>query len=173
MKTPQGSRICRAFGALAAAALVAACSGGPQSLLNASGPLASSASVRAKGADTVSTVVGIKNDWTNTILGAGSATCWSISPSLPSVGAGDLSDPITLSYTPSCPATSTLKIVYGPETNPASDCTFNVTSNGTTFTYTVTQGADTACTVAPSASSRYDEILTYAQLTPGLKKKPA
>jgi hypothetical protein len=136
-------------------------------------PTASSSSSAHRGGPltTVATIVGIKNDWISTISGSGSATCWSISPSLPSVGPfGDLSGPVTLSYTPLCPTPSTLPITYGPGASAAAECTFTVSYNGTAFQYIVTQGTSTACSVAPSPISGYDEILTYAQKGPAGKR---
>lgn len=155
---------------LAAVSMLAACSGAGQMPANA--PTSSSSGAHHGGPlTTISTIVGIRNDWIATIHGSGSATCWTISPSLPSVGPfGDLSGPITLSYTPLCPGLSTLPITYGPGgSSTAAECTFNVSSNGTSFFYTVAQGSGTACSVAPSPTTGYDEILTYAQRGPASK----
>jgi hypothetical protein len=63
--------------ALAALAVVAGCSGAAQAPVNPTA--SSSSSVRHVGPlTTVTTVVGIKNDWVMTIIGSGSAMCWSI-----------------------------------------------------------------------------------------------
>jgi hypothetical protein len=169
---PLDHRSCLAIiAALAAVAAVAGCSGGAQAPVNPTA--SSSSSVRHVGPPTtVTRVVGIKNDWVMMIIGSGSAMCWSISPSLPSVGAGDLSDPVTLSYTPLCPSPSTLPITYGPGPSSTADCIFHVGYNGTAFTYSVTQGVDTACTATPSSFTRYDEILTYNLIPPGVKQGP-
>jgi hypothetical protein len=156
---------------LAACAILAGCSAGAQSPVNPT--VSSSSNVHHIGPlTTVSTIVGIKNDWISTISGSGSAMCWSISPGLPSVGPfGDLSGPVTLSYTPLCPTPSTLAITYGPGgSSTGAECTFNVSYNGTTFLYSVTQGSSTACSVGPSPTTRYDEILTYAQKGPAGKR---
>lgn len=156
--------------ALFAGALFAGCSGGAQGF---GAPGSSSPTAHGQPQTSYSTIVGIKNDWIATIYGSGSAMCWSISPGLPSVGGfGQLSDPVTLTYTPLCPsAASTLAIQYGPVgTSTSADCTFNVTFNGTIFTYTVDQSPGTKCSVAPSADARYNEILTYAQIGPNAKR---
>lgn len=152
---------------LAAFAILAGCNGGAQTPINPTASLSSSVH-RIGPLTTVSTIVGIRNDWIATIHGSGSATCWSISPGLPSVGPfGDLSGPVTLSYTPLCPTPSTLAITYGPGgSSTGAECSFNVSYNGTTFLYSVTQGSSTACSVAPSPTTGYDEILTYAQKGP-------
>ncbi|MGA8576056.1 MAG: hypothetical protein WB609_10325 [Candidatus Cybelea sp.] len=159
-----------AIATVATLAILAGCSGGAQAPVNPAA--ASSSNVHRIGPlTTVSTIVGIKNDWIATIHGSGSATCWSISPGLPSVGPfGDLSGPITLSYTPLCPSVSTLPITYGPGGSAGAECTFNVNYDGTNFLYSVTQGSSTACTVAPSPTTGYDEILTYAQKGPDGKR---
>jgi hypothetical protein len=161
---------CIAVAAVAACTILAGCSSGPQATLN---PTSTWSAHRVEPLTTVSTIVGIKNDWIATIHGSGSAPCWTISPGLPSVGPfGELSGPITLSYTPLCPSLSTLPIMYGPAgtTTSGADCTFNVSYDGTHFIYSVTQGSGTACSVGPSASTHYDEILTYAQRGPDSKR---
>lgn len=157
---------------LTAFAILAACSGGAQTPINPTASSSSSAH-RIGPLTTVSTTVGIKNNWIATISGSGSAMCWSISPGLPSVaGFGHLSGPVTLSYTPLCPTPSTLAITYGPPGtgSTGADCTFGISYNGTAFMYTVAQGTSTACSVAPSPISGYDEILTYAQKGPAGKR---
>lgn len=157
--------------ALAAFAILAACSGGAQTPINPTISSSSSAN-RIGPLTTVSTTVGIKNNWIATISGSGSAMCWNISPGLPSVaGFGHLSGPVTLSYTPLCPTPSTLAIVYGPPgtSSTGADCTFGVSYNGTAFQYTVAQGTSTMCSVSPSPISGYDEILSYAQKGPAGK----
>lgn len=168
---PLPHRSAFAVATLATLAIVAGCSGSSQTALNPTAP-SSSSMQRIGPSTTVSTVVGIKNDWIATISGSGSAPCWSISPGLPTVGPfGDLSGPVTLSYTPLCPTPGTLGITYGPPSgSSASQCTFTISYNGANFLYTVTQGGSTACSVAPSASTRYDEILTYAQKGPDSKR---
>lgn len=150
--------------------LLAGCGAGTAGL-GAPGSSTSNAS-HVQPQTTVSTIVGIKNDWISTISGSGSAPCWSISPGLPNVGGfGQLSGPITLSYTPLCPSPGGLQITYGPEgTSTSADCTFNVSYNGTLFLYSVNQGSGTKCSVAPSADTKYDEILTYAQIGPDAKR---
>jgi len=160
-----------AIAPLAAFAILAGCSGGAQSPINPTASSPSSAH-RIGPLTTVSTIVGIKNDWISTISGSGSAMCWSISPGLPSVGPfGDLSGPVTLSYTPLCPTPSTLAITYGPGgSSTGAECTFTVSYNGTTFQYNVSQGSSTACSVAPSPTTAYNEILTYAQRGPAGKR---
>jgi hypothetical protein len=160
----------RVIALLAVAAILTGCSAAAQMPANPATSSSSSAH-RVGPLTTVSTIVGIRNDWIATIHGSGSATCWTISPGLPSVGPfGDLSGPITLSYTPLCPGLSTLPITYGPGSSTAAECTFNVSSNGTSFSYSVAQGSSTACTVAPSPTTGYDEVLTYAQRGPDSKR---
>lgn len=151
--------------------ILGGCTGGAQIPVNPAAA-ASSNVHRAGPLTTVSTIVGIKNDWIATIHGSGSAMCWTITPGLPSVGPfGTLSGPITLSYTPLCPGVSTLPIAYGPGgTSTNANCTFNVSYDGTNFVYSVAQGSSTACTVGPSATTAYDEILTYAQKGPNAKR---
>jgi hypothetical protein len=160
-----------AIGASGTLAILAGCSSAAQAPINS---IASSSSNRHWGGPltTVSTIVGIKNDWISTIYGSGSASCWNISPGLPSPAPfGHLSGPITLSYTPLCPTISTLPITYGPGgTSSAADCTFNVSYDGTNFVYGVTQGSSTACSAALSATTGYDEILTYAQKGPDARR---
>jgi hypothetical protein len=156
---------------IAALAILGGCAGGAQTPVNPA--VAASSNVhRAGPLTTVSTIVGIKNDWIATIHGSGSATCWTISPGLPSVGPfGTLSSPITLSYTPLCPGVSTLPVTYGPGgTSTSANCTFNISYNGTNFLYGVAQGSSTVCTVGPSATTAYAEILTYAQKGPNAKR---
>jgi hypothetical protein len=151
--------------------ILAGCSGSAQAPVNpATAPFSSAHRIGLL--TTVSTMIGIRNDWIATIHGSGSAPCWTISPGLPSVGAfGKLSGPITLSYTPLCPGRSTLSITYGPGgSGTSANCTFNVSSDGTNFFYAVTQGSGTACTVGPSVTAGYDEILTYAQQGPDAKR---
>lgn len=164
------SRSAHLYLALLAIGLFAGCSGGAQGF-GAPGSSASTAS-HFRPQTTVSTIVGIKNDWIATISGTGSAQCWSISPGLPSVGGfGQLSGPVRLTYTSPCTSTAFLPITYGPGgSSTGANCTFNVGYNGTNFVYNVTQGSVTACSVAPSASSRYDEILTYAQIGPNANR---
>ncbi len=172
MKTHGQTNMRIASLSIGAVILFAGCSGATQNL---SGSPVGASSYQVQPLTTYSTTVGIKNAWIATIYGSGSATCWSISPGLPSVaGFNTLSAPITLSYTPTCPGPSILPITYGPgpvvtSNNPA-NCTFNVSYNGTRFVYTVTQGSSTACTAGPSPLSGYDEILTYAQIGPNEKR---
>jgi hypothetical protein len=159
-----------AIATLATLVALAGCGGGTQPPLS---PSTTSSIMRHVGPlTTVSTIVGIKNDWIATIQGSGSATCWSISPGLPSVGPfGDLSGPITLSYTPLCPSLAALPITYGPSgSSTTADCTFTISYDGTRFVYNVIQGSSTACSVAPSPVTGYDEILTYAQKGPNEKR---
>lgn len=168
MKPPIRLRLATAT--LTTLAILAGCSGAQTPVTPSE---SSSSSVHHVGPlTTVSTIVGIKNNWIATIHGSGSATCWSISPGLPSVGPfGDLSGPITLSYTPLCPSVSTLPITYGPGgSSTGAECTFNVSYDGTNFHYGVAQGSSTACTVAPSPTTGYNEILTYAQKGPAGKR---
>jgi|HubBroStandDraft_2_1064218.scaffolds.fasta_scaffold218657_1 hypothetical protein len=156
--------------ASAGIAIIAGCSS------TAAGPTTSGSSIpnvsRVQPATSVSTVIGIKNDWISTISGTGSAQCWNISPGLPNVGGfGQLSGKITLTYTPLCPSPGGLQITYGPEgTSTSADCTFNVNYNGSAFTYSVIQGSGTNCSVGPSPTTGYDEILTYAQIGPDVKR---
>lgn len=161
---------CQLAVALFSAGLLASCGGGAAGI--ATPGSSTSGASRVHPQTTVSTIVGIKNDWISTISGNGSAPCWSISPGLPNVGGfGQLSGPITLSYTPLCPSPGGLQITYGPEgTSTSADCTFNVSYDGTSFVYSVNQGSGTKCSVGPSADTKYDEILTYAQIGPDNKR---
>jgi hypothetical protein len=136
--TPRGAkvtmkvtRLCTAqmgISALASAAIFADCNSGTQSSLSRLGT-AQNGSHRVEPLATVSNVVQIDNEWTQTVLGSGSATCWSISPTpLPAVGPSassppvtlsyDTTCPVTLSYDTTCPVTATLPITYGPGTTP-------------------------------------------------------
>lgn len=155
--------------ALFAGSAMTGCNGSTPSALTPAISSAPNASHHGGPLTTVSTIVGIKNDWIATVVGSGSAPCWGISPSLPAVKPGDLSAPVTLSYTPLCPTPGTLLITYGPGPASTNSCTFNVSYNGTRFNYTVTQGTDTTCTATPSADTHYDEILTYDQILPSAK----
>lgn len=160
-----------AIAALSASAMLAACNGGVSSSFS---PLSSISNARHHVGPlaTVSTFVGIKNDWIQTIVGSGSAPCWTISPKLPSVAPGDLSAPVTLSYNTLCVTPANLPITYGPGPAATSNCTFTVAYNGTSFTYSVTQGTNTACTATPSPNTHYDEFLTYAQVPSGTTHNP-
>jgi hypothetical protein len=148
------------------AGLVAGCSAGAQNVGAPSPPGSTASHVQPQ--TSVSTIVGIKNNWIATISGSGSAQCWSISPGLPNVGGfGQLSGPVTLTYTPLCPSPGGLQIIYGPEgTSTIADCSFNINYTGSVFTYSVLQGSGTKCSVGPSPTTGYDEILTYAQIGP-------
>lgn len=154
--------------ALVFATTFAGCSGAP----SAFGPTGSAASTshRTGPLATVAATVGIRNASIKKISGSGSAICWNISPSLPTVDPGDLSGPVILSYNTLCPTLSMLHITYGPGSSVASNCTFNVGYNGMSFTYSATQGTSTACSVAVSPITGYNEILTYDQATPGARK---
>ena len=156
--------------AFSSIAIIVGCSGGQQGS-GSSGSLMPTAS-RVQPQTSVSTVIGIKNDWISTISGSGSAQCWNISPGLPNVGGfGQLSGKITLTYTPLCPSPGALQITYGPEgTGATADCAFNINYTGSIFTYSVNQGSGTKCSVGPSPTTGYDEILTYAQIGPSEKR---
>jgi hypothetical protein len=153
--------------ALSASAMLAACSGGAPAPFSPAGSASTGASHHGQPLATVSTIVGIKNDWLQTIVGSGSVPCWTISPKLPSVAPGNLSAPITLSYNTLCASPANLAITYGPGPPTTSSCTFTVAYNGTSFSFSVTQGSNTACTAQPSPNTHYDEFLTYAQGPPG------
>jgi hypothetical protein len=156
--------------AVAAVGIIAGCSGAAQGPggTGSSVPIAS----HVQPQTSVSTVIGIRNDWIATISGSGSAQCWNISPGLPDVGGfGQLSGKVTLTYTELCPSPGGLAIAYGPEgTSTSADCTFTVNYTGTMFTYSVMQGSGTKCSVGPSPMTGYDEILTYAQIGPDAKR---
>jgi hypothetical protein len=163
------SQRCRVSLVLFCAGLFAGC-GGAQSIVapGLSGPTA----FHVQPQTSISTIVGIRNNWIATISGAGSAQCWSISPGLPNVGGfGQLSGPVTLAYTPLCPSPGGLQVTYGPEgTSTSADCTFNISYTGSIFTYSFMQGSGTKCSVGPSPTTGYDEILTYAQIGPDAKR---
>jgi hypothetical protein len=172
MKKAKRCAVQWAIGTVAAAAIFTGCSTGTQSSLSPSG-VAQNGSHRGGPLATVSDVVQINNAWTQTVLGSGSATCWSISPTpLPSVAPSASSPPVTLSYDTTCPVTATLPITYGPATTPLENCTLNVGYNSTNFTYSVTQGTHTDCTAKPSPISSIDEILTYDQISPSVRHAP-
>jgi len=171
MKSPQNHVVHSAIAALALAsvALTAACSNGTGSSLNPSGSSASSAAHHATPLDSATTRVGIKNNWTSTIAGSGSARCWTISPSLPDVGAGKLSNPVTLTYDLTCAFLSVLPITYGPPNGAAAtQCTFEISYQGK-FVYTVDNGSLTTCSVQPSSIAAYNEILIYNMIPPSVK----
>jgi hypothetical protein len=114
-----------------------------------------------------STQVDVQNNWTAAISGSGSASCWTISPTLPIVGAGDTAGPITLTYTftTGCPIPSALGISYGPAAFTGQRCTFYTTYNASGFTFSVTQSDNTACSIKypPTVSA----IFSYAQKASG------
>lgn len=148
------------------AGLLAACAGGTQSAFN---PSSQPASHHVGPLSTVSTIVGIRNDWTTTISGSGSALCWSISPGLPDVAGGSLSSPVTLSYNTLCDPITTLHITY---TNGAvgGACTYNVLYNGRGFSYSVTQETLTDCSTEISPIASYNELLIYNFIPPTGKR---
>lgn len=166
MKLPQKS-IFVAILTLISGAIFAGCGSGPGSQMNSLGT--SNAQHRASPLS-VSTVVGIKNTWSSTITGSGSAQCWTTSSPFPAVPAATLSKPITLIYNNSCVFVSVLPITYGPPNGSTQTlCTFNVSYNGTSFNYGVDNGTLTKCTATPSPISPYDEILTYVLIPPDAK----
>jgi hypothetical protein len=124
-----------------------------------SGPIGTQAQSRAHPSVFVSTSVEFKNDSSTTITGSGSATCWSISPSLPTLSAGHLSGDITLGYDTTCiNGPNHLDITYGPTSGPY--CTFVTTYASGHFTYEADNSPLTACTA--TASGTGEEIYTYA-----------
>lgn len=151
-----------AAGLFLAAAFIAGCGGGSQSLGPASGSN-QGATQQIHPLQSVSTRVAVHNKWIQTIHASGSAACWAISPTpLPSVAPSASSPPITLTYDTTCTFVSVLPIKYGPLTTP-SDCTFTVAYNGTMFVYSVTQGTNTDCKAFPSPTSIVNEIFQYNQ----------
>jgi hypothetical protein len=158
------------FLTLVTVAFIAGCngSGGPISSL----PGASSAKGGVDPLDTVSTRVEIANTASVTIYGGSSGTCWTISPSpVPSIGSGDQTSPITLSYNTGCAAGNKLDITYQTTLGADTACTFETTyTGGSGFSYQANNAPLTACSVSQSHSVTYDELFTYA---PGgsLRKK--
>jgi hypothetical protein len=123
----------------------------------------------------VSNTVDIVNSWEGgTIYGSGSAPCWSTSPSpLPSVGPSASSPPVTITYDMTCVTNQHLDLTYGPvSVSTGYLCTFDISYNGTPlFNYSVTQGSSTNCSAVPSATSEFNEILTYNQILPPSAKR--
>lgn len=145
------------------AALLIGC--GPQQGLSVANSAANGAPYATHLTDP-STQVDIQNNWTASIAGSGSANCWTISPGLPIVGAGDTAGPITLTYsfTTGCPIPSALGITYGPAAVTGQRCTFYTTYNASGFSFSVTQTGNTACSIKypPTVSA----IFSYAQKAP-------
>jgi hypothetical protein len=143
------------------AALFVGC--GAQPGLSAANSAAISSSPHTTRLADPSVQVDIQNNWTASIAGSGSASCWTISPGLPIVGAGDTAGPITLTYnfTTGCPIPSALGITYGPAAFTGERCTFYTTYNASGFTFSVTQTDNTACSIKypPMVSA----IFSYAQ----------
>lgn len=145
------------LGLLAVAALAAGCNGPTSSL---GSPGADGPSSHVHPLQTVSTRVAIYNSGTVTISGTGSAACWSISPGLPNVPAGEYSSPITLTFNLDCVATNKLDITYGPTIIADEDCTFETTYNNG-FTYKAVNSVLTDCSVSPSKNVSYDELFSW------------
>jgi hypothetical protein len=144
----------------AVVALVAGC--GSAQVPSSSSGAAANVSHRVGPLDDPSTEVDIQNNWTAAIAGSGSADCWTISPSLPIVGAGDTAGPITLTYTPLCPTPSALPISYGPAATTGERCTFNVSYTPSGFSFSVTQSDNTACKIEYPPNT-INAIFVYAQ----------
>jgi hypothetical protein len=165
MKASQG-RASRLIVAIGAAFAVTGC-GAAQAPLSPSGSTVTNVSRHVGPLDGASTEVDIQNDWTAAIAGSGSADCWTISPGLPIVDAGDIAGPITLTYhaSTSCPVPSSLGISYGPAAVTGPRCTFNVVYDAH-FSFSVMQSVMTACTIEYPPEG-VNAIFTYAQITPG------
>lgn len=148
--------------AVAAAFLIAGC-GAAQGPLAPSGPAIANRSHNVKPLDGASTEVDIQNSWTASIAGSGSADCWTISPGLPIVGAGDIAGPVTLTYSPStiCGVPSAIAISYGPAAFTGAKCTFYVTYD-VSFSFSVTQSGNTDCSIEYPPVG-VNAILTYDQ----------
>lgn len=158
----------RAVSALAAPTSVAACSTGTQSSLGPS-ENAQNGSRRVWPLATVSNVARINNPWSQTILGSGSATCWTISPTpLPAVAPKHLESASHAHVQYALPCYCAFCPSVTDQQYPVRHCTFNVASDGTNFMYFVAQGKQTDCTARPSPISSIDEILTCDQITPVL-----
>ncbi len=146
-----------------AGAVVAGCS--PPAVSPATSPLALQNANGTHGTHPltlVTTRVKFYNSGSSTIVGMGSAACWSISPTpLPSVPPGDYSTVETLTYDTSCGTPNFLDISYGVAGAEATDCTF-ATKYVSSFSYSVTNSELTACTATPSTNATYDELFTYA-----------
>jgi hypothetical protein len=149
------------------ALIVAGCSSA-QTPLSPSGSAPNNLSRHAGPLD-ASTQVDIQNAWIAAIAGSGSADCWTISPGLPIVDAGDIAGPITLTYHPSisCGIPSSIGIKYGPAAVTGARCSFYVVYD-VSFSFSVTQSSDTDCTIKypPTVSA----IFTYNQLSPQRKR---
>lgn len=152
--------------AVAAAFMVAGC-GASQGALSPSG--SNDVSRRVSPLSDPSAQVGITNDWTAAISGSGSAPCWTISPGLPIIGAGDSSGPITLTYTPLCPTISTLPITYGPAASTGGRCTFNTLYSASGFSFSVVQSSVTDCKIVYPPNG-LNAIFVYNQLAPGARR---
>jgi hypothetical protein len=63
------------------------------------------------------------------------------------------------------------RTMYAPRASAANYYTFDVAYDGTTLKYSVIQGGNAARSVAPSATGRYHEFLTYPEIIPGLKRR--
>ncbi|MGA8576058.1 MAG: hypothetical protein WB609_10335 [Candidatus Cybelea sp.] len=163
MKAPH-RRPGRLIVAVASAIIIAGCSSAQAPI----SPTGSSANMSRYGGPLTgaSTEVDIQNNWIAAIAGSGSSDCWTISPGLPIVGAGDTAGPITLTHTtsPSCGIPSGLAITYGPAAATAEKCTFNTVYNASGFTFSVTQTQNTACTIKYPPNG-VNAIFDYAQGT--------
>ena len=139
-------------GPIFAVALASCSAGGPGALTPDSGRPAAHG---VRPLTTVSTRVLIDNASALTVSPSVSLGCWTISPSLPTLGSGSQSSIETLTYDLSCGGSDKLDIVYGTP-----NCTFETTySSG--FSYSATNSAQTACTAIHSNNLTYDELFTY------------
>ena len=163
MTVPHRSRS-RLIVAVATAILIAGCSAAqaPVSLIGTlanvskhDGPLAGA-----------SAEVDIQNDWIAPIAGFGSYDCWTISPGLPIVGAGDIARPITLTHrtSPFCGIPSSLAITYGRAATTGEKCT-----SLTAFNVQVAVRVPLPPNVA---EDRSDLFFTHSNLIVGVRNGP-
>jgi hypothetical protein len=106
------------------------------------------------------TTVKFYNSGSSTIYGSGSATCWSVSPTpLPSIGPGNYSGVIDLSYDTACVGgPDHIDISYGPSGGPS--CLFTTTYNAG-FSYSVSNNPLTDCTATASGAPIFKELFSY------------
>jgi hypothetical protein len=108
------------------------------------------------------TSVEIYNSGSSTIVGMGSAACWTISPTpLPSVAPSDYSVVETLTYDTGCATPTSLDISYGVNGAEVTYCTFVTTYSNSAFSYSVMNTSFTDCTATIPASHTYNELFSY------------
>ena len=171
MKHTKVCTVKRAVSALAARTTVAACSAATQSSLGPS-EIAQNGSHRVGPLATVSNVVQIDNQWSQTMLGSGSAPSRSISHTpLPAVAPKRFESVSHVHVQHDLRRYCAFVHQLRTSSNLSSKCAFSVAYNGTNFMYSVTQGMHTDSAAKPSPISNIDELLTYDQTTPSLRHR--